>query len=41
MITDGMVSPADLDVFLVTDDPKEAAGLVEGFYKQHESIINF
>ncbi len=41
MIEDGMISPTDLDVFLVTDDPKEAAGLVQGFYEQHESLINF
>jgi len=41
MIAEGMVSPADLDLFLVTDDPKEAAGLVEEFYKRHERLINF
>jgi uncharacterized protein (TIGR00730 family) len=41
MISEGMVSPGDLDLFLVTDDPKEAAGLVEQFYKKHESLINF
>jgi uncharacterized protein (TIGR00730 family) len=41
MISEGMVSPGDLDLFLVTDDPKEAASLVEQFYKKHESLINF
>ncbi len=41
MISDGMVSPGDLDLFLLTDDPKEAAGLVEQFYKRHERLINF
>ncbi len=41
MISDGMISPADLDLFVVTDDPKEAAGLVDEFYKRHERLINF
>jgi hypothetical protein len=41
MISDGMISAADLDLFLVTDDPKEAAGLVDEFYKRHERLINF
>ncbi|HEY6951732.1 MAG TPA: TIGR00730 family Rossman fold protein [Bacteroidota bacterium] len=41
MISEGMVSPGDLDLFLVTDDPKEAARLVEEFYKKHETVINF
>ncbi len=41
MITDGMVSPGDLDLFYLTDDPKEAAGLIEQFYKKHERAMNF
>ena len=41
MITDGTVSPADLDLFFLTDDPKEAAALVEEFYKKHETVMNF
>jgi uncharacterized protein (TIGR00730 family) len=41
MISDGMVSPSDLDLFFLTDDPKEAASLVEEFYKKHETIMNF
>jgi hypothetical protein len=36
-----MVSPADLDLFFLTDDPEEAAGLVEEFYKKHETVMNF
>ncbi len=41
MINDGMVSPSDLDLFFLTDDPAEAAALVEEFYKKHETIMNF
>lgn len=41
MISEGMVSPSDLDLFFVTDDPAEAAALVEQFYKKHERAMNF
>jgi len=41
MINERMVSSADLDLFYITDDPKEAAELIEAFYKKHERIINF
>jgi uncharacterized protein (TIGR00730 family) len=41
MVRAGMVSPADLDLFFLTDDPEEAAGLVEEFYKKHETVMNF
>ncbi|HTP14158.1 MAG TPA: TIGR00730 family Rossman fold protein [Bacteroidota bacterium] len=41
MITDGMVSPSDLDLFFLTDEPAEAAALVEEFYKKHETVVNF
>jgi uncharacterized protein (TIGR00730 family) len=41
MISDGMVSPSDLDLFYLTDDPKEAASLIVEFYKKHETIMNF
>ena len=41
MVSEGMVSVGDLDLFLVTDDPKEAAGLIDSFYKKHERLINF
>ena len=41
MIADGMVSPSDLDLFLLTDDPAEAANMIEEFYKKHERLMNF
>jgi uncharacterized protein (TIGR00730 family) len=41
MVSNGMVSPPDLDLFLLTDDPEEAAGLVDEFYKKHETVMNF
>ncbi len=41
MISEGMVSPPDLDLFFLTDDPKEAATLVSEFYKKHETLMNF
>ncbi len=41
MISDGMASPSDLDLFFLTDDPKEAASLVDEFYKKHATIMNF
>lgn len=41
MISEGTVSPGDLDLFFVTDDPKEAASLIEQFYRKHERAMNF
>jgi uncharacterized protein (TIGR00730 family) len=41
MLADGTISSGDLDLFVVTDDPAEAAGLVDEFYKRHERLINF
>lgn len=41
MMRDGMVSQGDLDLFFITDEPKEAAALIEEFYKKHETLINF
>ena len=41
MISEGMVSAQDLDQFLITDDPKEAASLIANFYEKHERITNF
>jgi uncharacterized protein (TIGR00730 family) len=41
MLSDKMVSAADLDLFILTDNPKEAAKMVEEFYRKHETMINF
>lgn len=41
MLDEGMISADDLDLFLVTDDPAEAASLVSEFYRKHERMMNF
>ncbi len=41
MLPSGMISPADLDLFTVTDDPKEAADLIHSFYERHPVVTNF
>ncbi len=41
MIDDGMISPKDLNLFTVTDDPKEAVAVIERFYETKEHIPNF
>jgi uncharacterized protein (TIGR00730 family) len=41
MLPAGMVSPEDLDLFSVTDDPAEAASLVAAFYEKHGMVTNF
>ncbi|RPI04076.1 MAG: TIGR00730 family Rossman fold protein [Ignavibacteriae bacterium] len=41
VLQEKMISPDDLDMFYVTDDPVEAATLIENFYKKHVMITNF
>ena len=41
LVNEGMVSPGDLDLFFVTDDPAEAAELIAEFYNKHERLTNF
>ena len=41
MIKEGTISPKDVDLFHVTDDPVEAADLVSEFYKKHHVVTNF
>jgi hypothetical protein len=41
MLSTGMISPGDLDLFFVTDDPAEAAELISEFYNKHERMTNF
>lgn len=41
VIKEKMISPEDLDIFQVTDDPVEAATIIEDFYKKHAMITNF
>lgn len=41
MLPAGMISPQDLDLFTITDDPAEAADLVAAFYDKHAVVTNF
>lgn len=41
MLPAGMISPQDLELFSVTDDPAEAANLIAAFYDQHAVVTNF
>jgi hypothetical protein len=36
-----MISPDDVDMFTVTDDPVEAAAIIENFYTRHIMVTNF
>lgn len=37
----GNLSPTDLELFRVTDDPAEAAEIIADFYKEQEIVTNF
>ncbi len=41
LLEEGTISPADLDLFFVTDDPVEAADLISEFYNKHQRRMNF
>jgi len=41
MLEAGNISPKDLDLFLVTDDPSEAADHIAAFYQEHHVRPNF
>ena len=41
MIAEGTISAHDMDIFLVTDNPVEAAELIAGFYEKHPVAANF
>ncbi len=36
VVPEGCVSPEDLDIFKVTDEPKEAVKFIKDFYKKHK-----
>jgi len=40
-LAEGMLSKADLAIFSITDDPKEAVAIVQRFYKKEEHRPNF
>jgi uncharacterized protein (TIGR00730 family) len=37
----GMISPGDLSIFSITDDPVEAASIVAHFYEKQRVVTNF
>jgi uncharacterized protein (TIGR00730 family) len=41
LINEKMISPNDLDLFHLTDDPVEAAKIISDFYKKHVMRTNF
>jgi uncharacterized protein (TIGR00730 family) len=41
VVREKMISPEDVNMFYVTDDPVEAASIIENFYKKHVMITNF
>jgi uncharacterized protein (TIGR00730 family) len=41
VVQEKMISPEDMDLFHVTDDPVEAATIIEDFYKKNVMITNF
>jgi len=41
MLAEKMISPSDIELFYVTDDPVEAASLIANFYKKHAVVTNF
>ncbi|GIV62047.1 MAG: cytokinin riboside 5'-monophosphate phosphoribohydrolase [Rhodothermaceae bacterium] len=41
MLAQGKVSPGDLDLFTVTDDPDEAVEIIDDFYRRHMLAPNF
>jgi hypothetical protein len=41
MISAGTISPEDMDIFYLTDDPSDAANLIAEFYRKHPVLTNF
>ena len=41
LVNEKMISPDDLNIFHVTDDPVEAATIIAEFYKKHTMVTNF
>jgi len=37
----GYISSEDMNIFALTDDPKEAAGIIDNYFKQHRYLLNF
>lgn len=41
MVSAGKISPKDLDLFTLTDDPHEAVSTIQNFYRKHRLAPNF
>ena len=41
MVDAGTISPADIDLFHLTDEPREAVNIICEFYKKHSVSPNF
>jgi uncharacterized protein (TIGR00730 family) len=41
VVQEKMIAPEDVNMFYVTDDPVEAATIIENFYKKHSMTKNF
>jgi uncharacterized protein (TIGR00730 family) len=41
VVNEKMIAPEDVNMFHVTDDPVEAAAIIENFYKKQVMITNF
>lgn len=41
MLPAGMISPEDLDLFKLVDDPAKAAEIIDNFYREHRMVTNF
>jgi uncharacterized protein (TIGR00730 family) len=41
LVTAGNISPEDLDLFHITDDPKEAVSIISHHYKKEKHLPNF
>jgi predicted Rossmann-fold nucleotide-binding protein len=41
VVQEKMIAPEDVNMFYVTDDPVEAATIIENFYKKHSMTTNF
>ena len=41
LVKQKMISPNDIDIFYITDDPVKAAKIIADFYKKHHMVTNF
>jgi len=41
LVSEKMIAESDVDLFYVTNDPADAAKLIEEFYKKTEMLTNF